>query len=84
MDPWRAFQINRSDAETLDILSLLAQTVCSSKGEARRLVQGGGIYIDNERVVEPTTPVSSTKLVEKGFLVLRSGKKNYHIVKLAE
>jgi tyrosyl-tRNA synthetase len=48
------------------------------------LVQGGGIYIDNERVAEPTTPVTSTKLIEKGFIVLRSGKKNYHIVKLAE
>jgi len=76
--------LKRSDAENLDVLSLLAQTVCSSKGEARRLVQGGGIYIDNERVAEPTTPVTSTKLIEKGFLVLRSGKKNYHIVKLAE
>ena len=62
--------------------TLLGMTVAKSKGEARRLVQGGGIYVDNERLSKDTMPVRETKLEEKGFIVLRSGKKNYHVVRL--
>jgi tyrosyl-tRNA synthetase len=76
--------LKKTEIAELDVLSLLAQTLCSSKGEARRLIQGGGIYIDNERVSEPTMLVSSTKLLETGFIVMRSGKKNYHLVKVTE
>jgi tyrosyl-tRNA synthetase len=76
--------VSREQVETLDMLSLLATTVSKSKGEARRLVQGGGIYVDSERLAAETTPVRETKLVENGFIVIRSGKKNYHLVRLAE
>jgi len=76
--------ISRTQVESMDIVSLIGSTLASSKGEARRLIQGGGIYLDSERVSEPTMPVLSTKLVEKGYIVLRSGKKNYHLVKLAD
>lgn len=76
--------LKKTEIAELDVVSLLAQTLCSSKGEARRLIQGGGIYIDNERVAEPTMLVSSTKLLETGFVVMRSGKKNYHLVKVTE
>jgi tyrosyl-tRNA synthetase len=67
----------------LDILSLLSTTVAKSKGEARRLIQGGGIYLDSERVTSDTIKLSETKILEKGFVVLRSGKKNYHLVRVA-
>jgi len=76
--------LNRDDVATLDIVSLVATTLAGSKGEARRLISGGGIYLDNERVTEPTLAVASTKLLSKGFIVLRSGKKNYHLVKVAD
>ena len=74
--------VTREQVQELDLLSLLATTIAKSKGEARRLVQGGGIYVDNERLSTESTKVSETKLFEKGFIVLRSGKKNYHIVRL--
>ena len=63
-------------------LSLLASTVAKSKGEARRLVQGGGIYLDSQRVSDDSLKVRDTNVLEKGFIVLRSGKKNYHIVRV--
>lgn len=75
-------EVSRSQAASMDIVSLIGSTVASSKGEARRLIQGGGIYLDSERVSEPMMPLSATKLAEKGYIVLRSGKKNYHLVKL--
>jgi tyrosyl-tRNA synthetase len=65
-------------------VSLVGSTVASSKGEARRLIQGGGIYLDSQRVSDINLQVTSTKLFEKGFIVLRSGKKNYHLVKVSD
>lgn len=76
--------LSRADAQSLDLVSLLGSTIANSKGEARRLLQGGGIYVDNERVADGAAPLSDTRLFSKGFLVLRSGKKNYHLVRLAE
>jgi len=76
--------VSRAQLDSMDMLSLLATTVSKSKGEARRLVQGGGIYVDNERLSAETMPVRETKLSENGFIVIRSGKKNYHVVRLAD
>ena len=55
-----------------------------SKGEARRLVQAGGIYLDSERVSNEALKIKETAILAKGFLVLRSGKKNYHLVRIAD
>jgi tyrosyl-tRNA synthetase len=76
--------VSREQAQTLDMLSLLGTTVAKSKGEARRLVQGGGIYVDGERLTVETSPVRETRLLDKGFIVIRSGKKNYHLVRLVD
>ena len=76
--------ITKSQVGELDVLTLLSTTVAKSKGEARRLVQGGGIYLDSERVSNEALKISETTILEKGFVVLRSGKKNYHIVRVGE
>jgi tyrosyl-tRNA synthetase len=76
--------ITRSQVETLDILTLLSSTVSKSKGEARRLIQGGGVYIDSERITNEALQLKDTAILTKGFAVLRSGKKNYHLLRLAE
>ena len=65
------------------ILDLLASTgVASSKGDARRSVEGGGVYLNNERVGEVDTRVRIEDAVEGRFLVLRKGKKAYHMVRV--
>ena len=76
--------ITKSQVGELDVLTLLSTTVAKSKGEARRLVQGGGIYLDSERVSNEALKISETTILEKGFVVLRSGKKNYHLVRVGE
>jgi tyrosyl-tRNA synthetase len=76
--------VTREQAQTLDMVSLLGTTVAKSKGEARRLVQGGGIYVDGERLAAETTPVRDTRIIERGFVIIRSGKKNYHLVRLTD
>ncbi|MGI5870044.1 MAG: tyrosine--tRNA ligase [Kiritimatiellia bacterium] len=54
--------------------------LCKSSGEARRLADGGGLYLNNERV-GATDIVSAEQIIDGQLLVLRSGRKNYRLVK---
>ena len=59
-----------------DILVAVAKV--PSKGEAKRLIQGGGISVDNVKVADIMATVSPEQLA-KGF-VLQKGKKNFYKV----
>ncbi len=66
----------------INILDLLLKTgLTASRGEGRRLVQQGGLYIGEERVKD-TDLVITEKSFSDGTLILRKGKKVYHLVKL--
>jgi len=69
--------------EGMPLVDLLAEAgVATSKGEARRAVQGGGIYLNNVRVQEVDRLVRAHDTLEGRFLVLRRGKKNYTLVEV--
>lgn len=53
-----------------------------SKGEARRAIQEGGIYLNNQRINDAAQQVTVNNLLDGKFLVLRRGKKNYHLIKV--
>ena len=57
--------------------------LCSSRGEARRLIKQGGGYINGERIQEFDERATLEHL-EKGEILLRAGKKNYHRVQVDE
>jgi tyrosyl-tRNA synthetase len=61
---------------------MLAAGVSKSKGEARRLVEGGGMYLNNRRVAEPARRVATNEAIHGKFLVIRKGGKNYFLVKV--
>lgn len=64
-------------AGSLSILdALVACGLAPSKGEARRLIQQGGISLDGEKVANPTTTLAAGALA-KG-IVIKKGKKVYH------
>lgn len=66
----------------LGMLELLVKTgIAPSKGEARRLVQQGGVSIDDVKVEDITAAIDQSAL-EKGHIILRKGKKIYHKVVL--
>jgi len=68
--------------EGIDILNLLTKVgLVSSRGEGRRLVQQGGLYVEDERVDDIGLTLSE-KDFSDGKLMLRKGKKIYHLVKL--
>lgn len=65
------------------VVDLLVQgQLATSKGDARRKIQGGGIYLNNLRVSEEGQNVTLTDVLHGQFLVLRQGKRNYHLIKL--
>jgi tyrosyl-tRNA synthetase len=65
---------------SIPLVDLLVRTrLADSKGAARKLIEGGGIYLNHERVIKPR-PVSAHDIAWPGALLLRAGKKNYHLV----
>ena len=54
----------------------------ASKGEARRLVQQGGLSINNNKVTDKARVFSADDFIGGRVAVLRSGKKNYFLLKL--
>jgi tyrosyl-tRNA synthetase len=75
--------INRVELESgIMLLDMLLRTgLASSKGEARRLLQSGAVYVNNVRQGNEMT-LGSRSLASPSFIVLRSGKKNYHLVRV--
>lgn len=66
----------------VDVLTLLVETgLATSKSEGRRLIQQGGLYLEDERNDEPARIITSSDFKENKLL-LRKGKKIYHLVKL--
>jgi tyrosyl-tRNA synthetase len=55
--------------------------LCKSKGEARRLADSGGLYVNNERV-GASDLVAENHVIDGQLLVLRSGRKTYCVVKI--
>lgn len=65
------------------LVDLLALTgVEQSKGAAKRAVQGGGIYLNNQRINDQDQMVTLADSIDGQFMVLRKGKKKYHLVQV--
>jgi tyrosyl-tRNA synthetase len=67
----------------LTIVDLLDRTgLVPSKSQARRLVDSGGIYLNNRQVQEVDRSVTMEDSLEGRFIILRRGRKTYHLVRL--
>jgi tyrosyl-tRNA synthetase len=67
----------------IDIVSLLADSgLASSRGEARRLVRGGGVNVNNARVEDENERVDRSQAVDGRLLVLRRGQKTFRLVRI--
>jgi tyrosyl-tRNA synthetase len=65
----------------INLVDLLATTGLSpSKGQSRRDIESGGIYVNNERAAELTRAVDERDLLHGRYVLLRKGKKNYLLV----
>jgi tyrosyl-tRNA synthetase len=70
-------------SDGIPVLDLVASSgLAQSKGEARRLIQGGGIYLNNVRVNDIKNIVSVKDAIEGQALILRKGSKEYRLVRV--
>jgi len=71
------------DAEGIGVVDLVARVqLAPSKAEARRLVQSGGVYVNNRRVADPQARLLRDQAIDGRLFVLRKGQKQNHLVRL--
>ena len=62
--------------------ALVVAGLAPSKGEAKRLVQGGGVCVNNRRADDVRKAISLSEFIDGQVLVLRKGAKHYHLIKV--
>ena len=61
-------------------LCAAATQIFPSKGECRKMVQGGGVALNKEKVADAMRPVTEADLIAGKYLLVQRGKKNYYLV----
>ncbi|EMS31705.1 Tyrosyl-tRNA synthetase [Mariniradius saccharolyticus AK6] len=79
-------QISKHDLETTaNVVDLLSERtgneIFPSKGEARKMIQGGGVSINKEKISDPQQ-VPNFPLLQGKYLLVQKGKKNYFIISI--
>ena len=69
-------------SQGINLTDLLAEKtqVFPSKGEARKMISGGGVSINKEKVADPAQVIAMDNLIRGKFLVAQKGKKNYYLI----
>jgi tyrosyl-tRNA synthetase len=76
-------ELERSKLDGLTLVeALVVSDLAPSKGEAKRLVQGGGVCVNNRRVSDPREAIAASDLIDGQVLVLRKGAKHYHVIRI--
>ena len=70
-------------ADGIGMVDLVARVqLAASKSDARRLVQSGGVYVNNRRVSDPQARLTRDQAIGGRLFVLRKGQKQNHLVRL--
>jgi tyrosyl-tRNA synthetase len=71
------------DGDGIGVVDLIARVrLAASKGEARRLVESGGVYVNNRRAADPLMRIMRAQAIDGRLVVLRKGQKQTHLVRL--
>ena len=75
------FQIER-DVLIVPLVELLTTTtgMFASKGELKRLADGGGLSINKEKITSLEVPIEKNSLLNKKYILVQKGKKNYNLI----
>jgi len=77
------FSISKEELEQgIDAATLLAEksSVFASKGEAKKLIQGGGVSVNKEKISDPQGIFNVQNLLNDQFIIVQKGKKNYYLL----
>ena len=68
-------------ATGIDVVSFLAETnIFASKGEARKMLQGGGVSFNRKKVESIDMKIENSTLLHDKYILVQKGKKNYYLV----
>jgi tyrosyl-tRNA synthetase len=70
-----------SEGVTVSDLCAVHSQIFPSKGELRRLVQGGGLSINKEKIENPEKIIETDLLLNGKYLLVQKGKKNYYLIR---
>jgi tyrosyl-tRNA synthetase len=77
-----SIETEKSKLSDVDIITLLADSkIFQSKGEARKMLAGGGVFINKEKVTNPDEKINTSQLLNDKYLLVQKGKKNYYLLK---
>ncbi len=76
------FEVSREQAIGQKAVDLLAEhTKCfASKGEMRKLTQGGGVSINKEKLAQFDREITDTDLLDGKYILAQQGKKKYFLI----
>ena len=55
-----------------------------SKGEARKMVQQGGVSINKHKVSDPAAVIGKESLLQEKYILAQRGKKNYFLIRVVD
>lgn len=65
------------------LLDLLVERgIFQSKGEGRRMIKNGGLYLNSERIEKDDVVFGADSLLTENMAIIRKGKKNYYLLKI--
>ena len=74
-------EITKESILQTDLATLLTETeVFSSKGEVRKMMAGGGLLINKEKVQTDINFITEEKLLNQKYVLIQKGKKNYYLL----
>jgi len=62
-----------------ELLSIHTE-IFASKGELRRLIEGGGLFINKSKVLETDLQITRNDLINDKYLLVQKGRKNYYLI----
>ena len=81
--PSTEMSLSEFEGEGIGIVDLMARVrLAPSKSEARRLVQSGGVYLNNRRAADLQAKISAGDAIGGQLLLLRKGAKEQHLIRL--
>ena len=76
------FEVTKEQAISAKAVDLLAETTSCfpSKGEMRKMVKGGGVSINKEKLADPERTIEADDLIDGKYIIAQKGKKNYFLI----
>lgn len=76
-------EIARAELEQgINVVELLSDKtgIFPSRGEARKMITGGGVSLNKQKISDPAAAINTDSLLQNKYLLLQKGKKNYYLV----